>query len=240
MRKVVESMSYAAMVMNNVKEYPELKIIDAHKLYQEKFNDVSEQAFYQTFSRMVKTGEIKRLTKGIYCIPKKGRFGDTVSSEKNILEHYLGSNHNRGVVVGYRMYNKYKLTTQVSKRVEIYSNMTLQENRHILNVFIRKANIRFDKPTIRLIELLEVLQNYKKIEDLNYASMIKFVEASIEFYDKKVLDKLVRVIGYKKSTLASLKNVLDYYGTENEIDEYLNGTSKYNALRMEELNEIAS
>ena len=118
-------MSYAMMIRENVGKYPELKIIDAHKLYKEKFNTISEKAFYKTFSRMAKAGEIKRIAKGIYCIPKKGKFGVTISGEKDILEYYLGSKNSKGVVVGYRMYNKYKLTTQVSKDIEIYSNVTL-------------------------------------------------------------------------------------------------------------------
>ena len=231
-------MSYAMMVRGNVRKYPELKIIDAHKLYKEKFNSISEKAFYQTFSRMVKTGEIKRLTKGIYCIPKKGRFGVLISSEKNIFEYYLGSKNSKGVVIGYRMYNKYKLTTQVSKTVEIYSNVTLQEKKNIKNIRIYRVNIRFDVSTIHLIELLEVLENYRKIEDLNYVNLIQYIENSVQYYNERVLDKLIRVIGYKKSTLASFKNILDYYGRENTINEYLNETSNYNALRMEELNEI--
>jgi len=70
--------------------------------------------------------------------------------------------------------------------------------------------------------------------------LIKFIEDSVQYYNNRVLDKLIRVIGYKKSTLASLKNILDYYGRENIINEYLNGTSNYNALRMEELNELTS
>lgn len=228
------------MVREDVRKHPELKIIDAHKLYKEKFNSISERAFYQTFSRMVKAGEIKRLTKGVYCIPKKGRFGVVISSEKNILEYYLGSKNSKGVVVGYRMYNKYKLTTQVSKSVEIYSNATLQEKKNIKNISINKVNTRFDESTIRLIELLEVLQNYKKIEDLNQSSLIKFIENRVQYYEKRILDRLVKAVGYKKSTLASLKNTLDYYGRENTINEYLNETSNYNALRMEELNEITS
>jgi len=231
-------MSYAIMIKENIREYSELKIIDAHKLYKEKFNNISEQAFYQTFSRMVKAGEIKRLTKGVYCVPKKSRFGMLVSGENNILEYYLGPKNNKGVVVGYRMYNKYKLTTQVSKSVEIYSNATLQEKKKIKNVTINRANIPFDIYTIQLIELLEVLQNYRKIEDINYINLIKFIENSIQYYNKRVLDKLMRVIGYKKSTLASLKNVLDYYGRANTINEYLNETSSYKSLRMEELNDI--
>src|SRR6056297_1153600 len=156
-------MSYAMMIKENIRKYPELKIIDAHKLYKEKFKSISEQAFYKILSRMLKEGEIKRISKGIYCIPKNGRFGIVISGESNIIEYYLGSKRNQGIVIGYRMYNKYKLTTQVSKGVEIYSNILSQDKKKIQNVVIYKVNIRFDESTVRLIELLEVLQNYNKI-----------------------------------------------------------------------------
>lgn len=230
-------MSYSSVIMESVEKYPELKIIDAQKVYKEKFSDIPEQAFYQTVSRMAKSGEIIRITKGIYCKPRISRFGTIISSEKNILEHYLGRNQNEGVVIGYRMYNKYGLTTQISKGVEIYSNIVLQEKRQIRNVLGLKADLKYDDAAKRMIELLEVLENYKKIEDLNMSNLKKFIKTSVEFYEEKMFKKILKEIGYKKSTLASLKSVLDSFSIKNTIDNYLNGTSKYDILKMEELDE---
>ena len=233
-------MSYSAVIMKTVKNYPVLEIIDAQKLYNDKFKGISELAYYQAFSRMTKNGDIARLTKGIYCVPKKGRFGMSVSNENNILEYCLGKNMSRGVVVGYRMYNKYRLTTQISKSVEVYSNVVSQEIRKIDNVVIHRSNLRFDKPTVKTIELLELLQNYKRIEDLNAKRFIDFIRENILYYDEKTLKRVIDKIGYKKSTLASLKNVLDYYDITNSVDEYLSGTSKYEAIKLEEWNESTS
>jgi len=233
-------MSYAMMVKESVSNYSELEIVDAHKLYKEKFSNIPQEAFYKTFSRMAKSGEVKRVAKGIYCRPKKSRFGIIVSDENNIIEYYLGPKNRSGVVVGYRMYNKYKLTTQISKSIEMYSNVTLQQEKNIGNVKIFKANIEFDEPKTCLIELLEVLENYKKIEDLNLRNLLQMIEDSIHYYNNAILDQLIKVIGYKKRTLASLKNVLDYYGIENTVNKYLNETSDYDALRMEIINEITS
>lgn len=233
-------MSYANLITEDVKKYPELEIIDAQKVYKEKFNSISEQAFYKTFSRLTKTGELYRLTKGIYCIPKTGRFGTVVSNEKNILEYYLGTKRNKGVIIGYRLYNKYGLTTQVAKQVEIYSSVTLQEKKQIRDVLIYKLNVRFDETTIRMIELLEVLQNHNKIEELNTNRLIYFIKDFITYYDENVLRKLIKSIGYKKNTLASLKSILDYHAIQNSVNNYLNGTSKYNELTMDDLNEFAS
>jgi hypothetical protein len=38
-------MSYAMMVRESVSEYSELEIIDAHKLYKEKLENISEKAY---------------------------------------------------------------------------------------------------------------------------------------------------------------------------------------------------
>lgn len=233
-------MSYSSRIIESINEYPELTIIDAQKLYKEKFNDVSEQAFYKTISRMSKNEDIERVSKGIYCKPRRGRFGTITSSEKNILEHYLGINKNKGVVIGYQMYNSKGLTTQVSKNIELYSNITFQEKKQIKNIIIYKANIRFDISTIKMIELLEVLQNYRNIEDLNVIGLKRFIEDSVKYYDEKTIQKLIKTIYYKKHTLASLKNILDFFNVENKIESYLNGTSRYNAIRMEELYGAAS
>ena len=226
------------MIEERVSKYPELQIIDARQMYIEKFSEIPEQTFYQAVSRMSKTGAIERLTKGIYCRPKAGKFGKTVSREQDILDYYLGKNEKKGIVVGYRMYNMYGLTTQISKGVQVYSNVPVQEKREIRNVSVKKAKLTFDAATKRMIELLEVLQNYNKIEDLNIGNLRNFFSATVEYYDEKILEKLLGEIGYKKSTLASLKNILDHFNINNTVGKYLNGTSKYDALDVEKLYEI--
>lgn len=233
-------MSYSSMVMESVKNYAELTIIDTQKIYKEDFNNIPELTFYKAISRMNKNDEIYRISKGIYCKPKKGRFGMVISSEKDIVEHYIGANKNKGVVIGYQMYSSKGLTTQISKNIELYSNVTFQEKKQIRNVIIYKRNIRFDNSTVKMIEFLEVLQNYKSIEDLNVKMLKSFIENYIDYYDEKIIQKLIRNMGYKKHTIASLKNILDFFDIENNLSQYLNGTSKYKSIRMEDLYEFAS
>jgi len=233
-------MSYSSMIMESISNYPELEIIDAQKIYKERFNNVPEQAFYQAVSRMVKREKIQRVGKGIYCKPKKGKYGTIISGEKSILEYYLGPKRNKGVIVGYRMYNLYGLTNQVSKTIEIYSNVPIEDKKQIRNVSVKRLKMKFEKSVVKMIELLEVLQSYKEIEDLNTNRLIGFIEETVQNYDEKVLQRLQNTIGYKKSTLASLKNVLDYFGIDNHVGLYLKGTSRYKSLSMEELNDITS
>ena len=230
-------MSYSTMIKEKINQYSELEIIDAQQLYTSQFENVPEHAFYKTISRLTQSKEIERLTKGIYCKPKIGRFGKMISSEKNILEYYLGMSGNKGVVVGYRMFNKYKLTSQISKGVEVYSNKTEQEKKKVLNVEIKNANLKFDVSTIKMIELINFLENYYRIEDLNKYNAKLFIEDAVTYYNDKTLDKLIKMIGYKKSTLASLKNILDFYKVNHSISRYLNRLSNYKSISMETLNE---
>ena len=230
-------MNYSNMVLEDLEKYPELEIIDAQKIYNKKFEEIPEPTFYKVLSRLAKDGNIERITKGIYCKPKQGKFGKIISSDKHILEYYLGENKNKGVIISYGLFNKYGLTTQVSKKIEMYSNVLNQENRNVRNVSIKKANIRFDNRTIKIIELLEILQEYKNIEDLNNINLINFIKKAVNYYDEQTFTRVIKNISFKKSTIASLKNVLDFFNVENNIKTHLNGTTKYDAINMEELYE---
>ena len=52
--------------------------------------------------------------------------------------YYIGKENYTAVVVGYRLYNKYGITTQVSRTVNIYSNVLDEEKKVIKNVGIKK------------------------------------------------------------------------------------------------------
>ena len=84
-------------------QYSENELIFASKLYAEVFADtISESAYYQTLSRMCKTGYLHRLSKGVYCRPEKTRFGLVLPSESKITETF--PEKEQGVIVGYSLY----------------------------------------------------------------------------------------------------------------------------------------
>ena len=87
--------------------------------------------------------------------------------------------------------------------------------------------------------MLDFLENINGIEDLNRKNAVLFIEDAIAFYQEKTFEKINRTIGYKKSTIASLRNVLDYYQITHSVDKYLNALSTYNSIRMEDLYEFA-
>lgn len=93
---------------------------------------------------MIGTGKLERVAKGIYCRPKVTKFGKISAYEENILNYYIGKGKCTGVIVGYRLYNKYGITTQVSKRVKVYSNVLDEDRKVIENIEIKKINMHIN------------------------------------------------------------------------------------------------
>ena len=85
--------------------------------------------------------------------------------EQNIIDHY--TENGQGMVIGYRLYHQHGLTTQISKNVEILSNALSENRKTVNNVRISRLDLNFDAPICQAIATLEILQNYRNIEDIN-------------------------------------------------------------------------
>ena len=157
--------SYAKYIETVIEQEPENKLLEASILYQKSFGTVPEMTYYKTLERMSKQGSLVHLTKGLYYRPKKSRFGTIPISEKEIIGHY--TNNGRGIVIGYRLYNQKGLTTQISKRVEVLSSAVTEQKKNIQNICVTNSGIDLTQETIPVIETMEILQNYKSIEDIS-------------------------------------------------------------------------
>lgn len=218
-------MNYTKIVKEEIKKYKETELINSNQLFLNALSNIPEFTYYKILERMVKNNEIARISKGIYVIPKKTEFGLITYSEKKILNFYLENNN--GLYKGYYLYNHLGLTTQISKITEIYSSILDQETKSINNFRIQKINIELNEENKSLIELLEVLENYDKIEDLNLNNFISYIKKSIKFYNETNLKYILRNKKYKKSTIAFLEVILYKFNIKNTLNQYLNRTSKY-------------
>ena len=90
-----------------------------------------------------------------------------------------------------------------------------------------------------MIHALEVLQNYYTIQDLNHSAFITFAKEIAEEYNEETFKEVVSTINYKKSTIAFLQEILNYYGKENNLNMYLSSLSEYKYPSMEEIYETA-
>lgn len=224
--------SYANYIETIIEQEPENKLLEARTLYNQSFSTIPEMTYYKTLERMCKKGFLVHLTKGLYYRPKNKRFGTVPISEKDIVDHYIKDN--QGIVVGYRLYNQKGLTTQISKHVEILSSAVPGKKKNIHNVYVMNINISLTPETIPIIETLEILQNYKSIEDINNTSLAAYMKEFARQYSDEATVYVLKNRKYKKSTIAFLESFLNHFQVKNSLNQFLSSLSSYNIPDMKE------
>ena len=212
---------------------PANSIIEASKLYRMYFEDIKETAFYKSLERLCQKDSLVHLTKGLYYKPKVSRIGVVPIKEKDIVAHYI--EELGGVVVGYKLYNKKGLTTQVGKQTEILSNRLNGQKKTIQNVVVRSIPCDLTVERVAIIETLEILQNYYKIEDINNAALANYMKNFAKKYSDKDAVYIIENMKYKKSTIAFLEAFLNHLQICNSLGMYLSSLSVYANPTMEEI-----
>ena len=230
--------TYTSIVENAVEKYKVHELIIAGDLYLEIKNEVPETAFYKNLERMCKSKLLIHLTKGVYYKPKKSAFGEVPISTEQIVNYYI--ENYKGLEVGYKLYNKKGLTTQIGKKVEVLSNNLKEDHKNIGDVSVKKVDIDLDKNTVSTIEMLEVLQNYGKIENINNREFYIYFGEYSKDYSDDIANKVLKKLKYKKSTIAFFRKCLNDFGVENSLNEYLSSVSTYKIPYMEKMDEVTS
>lgn len=224
--------NYVRYIKTVIEQEPENKLLESRVLYQKSFGTVPEGTYYKILDRMSQQGSLVHLTKGLYYRPKRSRFGAIPISEKEIVGHYTSDG--RGIVIGYRMYNQKGLTTQISKRVEVLSSAISEKKKNINNVCVINSRIELTKDTIPVIETMEILQNYKSIEDIRKSALAAYMREFAMRYSDTAAVLVLQNRKYKKSAIAFLERFLNYFGVENTLYQFLSSLSSYAIPEMEE------
>jgi hypothetical protein len=234
----MRTMSKQAIIEKEILQHPEKELIYASKLYQAKFATVmSEHAYYKAVERLNASKFVTKMAKGIYCRPKTTKYGIVLPSEREIVK--LFTEKNKGTVVGYSMYNSLNLTTQIAKKHEVYSSSVGQLTKTIGNVLIKQYMLDYSDKVTSTIHMMEVLQHYNEIQNLNMLQFINLCEKFKNQYSEEVFEYVIKHIRYSKRTISFLKNILDYYHMANSLGRYLSVFSEYNHPRMETIYEPA-
>lgn len=234
----VMTVTGAQAISQAITNIPENKLIFASKLYEEQFrHETSEGAYYQALGRMCRSGVLCRIGKGTYYRPLKGKYGVIPLPQREIVSAFTEAG--TGAVVGYAMYNNLKLTTQVSKTVEVFSSKIEQQTKSIGNVSLQFCDLTYTEEVKNILCMLEILQNFEEIQDFNYRQFLRFCQEFFNQYNEKILEQVLAERRYKKKTLSFLKNILDYYRIPNNLSRYLSTLSKYQHPTMEAIYEIA-
>lgn len=224
--------SQARAIEEFIFRQPENKILTAKQVYKQLPEHFSEQAFYQTLTRLTQKGMLCHLTKGLYYRPRCSRFGVVPLGEQAIVEHYTAGG--QGMVVGYRLYYQLGLTTQISKNVDILSNVLQENKKTVSNVKVSRLDLNFDATICNAIATLEILQNYRNIEDINHRQMAEYMRKFALNYSEDAIQTVLRHRKYKKATIAFFAAFLGYWNTKHTLQQYLSRLSAYAVPKMEE------
>ncbi len=188
-------------------------------------------------SRLCESGELSRVSRGVYCKTMNTKYGVVLPGERDITNVY--TSNNKGMEVGYALYNKIGVTTQVSKKKEIFSSNVDSQCKQIGNVIIRKVNLKYTNETISVIQLMELLYHIERIQDINENMAASCFYTLSRNYNDRVFDLVQKEIKYPRWVIASLKEVLNRFGVDNNLNRYLSANSKYKVPNMESIYEIA-
>ncbi len=231
-------MTSTQMVSQMIAQVPENTLIPAGRFYMEQLSRyVTESAYYKTLERLCKGGALCKIAKGTYYRPQKSKYGIVPLSQKEIVSAF--TEPDKGTVVGYALYNSLKLTTQIPKTVEVFSSELDQQTKRIQNVQLHFCNLAYTPEVNNIIRMMEVLQNFGHIQDLNYALFIQFCEQFAGSYRDEAFEQVYRQIKYQKKTISFLQNILTYYHVPNRLSRYLSSLSEYKHPTMEEIHEAA-
>ena len=207
---------------------PENRLIEAARLFRESGLAVSRSGFFKTLGRMTRSGELARLTRGLYYRPRVSRFGRIPISESEIVSYYTAGN--KGLLAGYRLYAGLCLTTQISKNAEVLSGLLRVRQKRIGNVSVYRLDLTLTPAVKNVIEAFEVLQNFSTIQDLSWGAFADYFAGFAEEYDDAAADYVLLHRKYRKSTIAFMKACLDFLGVPNGLGKYLSHRSEYKIL----------
>ena len=133
------------------------------------FPNRSRQWVDKALKKMVDSKALKRYTTGVYYIPRKTLFGDSLlDSDRVITKKYIESDGKiYGYVSGTALLNSFGLTTQVPNMITIVTNNESSRGRKVRigkqEVYLIKSPTEITEKNCAVLQLLEAV----KLVDLN-------------------------------------------------------------------------
>ncbi|WP_103864807.1 DUF6088 family protein [Aquimarina sp. I32.4] len=183
----------------------------------------------KALSRLVANGIIKRYKNGIYYKPKQTVFGELKPREDVLLKNYLFENNKQiAYVTGVRLYNQLGLTTQIPNVVRLASK-DKQIKTTIGNLVIKpaKSYVTVTKKNIPLLQLLDVIKDFKSIPDLDKKQGIAFLKSSIKNLSDTDKNKLVDFAKVYPPKVRALLGAILQSLSLNELSKQLKETINY-------------
>lgn len=219
------NMKYRDKIIKYFEELPTGSVVSANQLYEKEFSKMTETAFFKAMERLVKGGTLKRVGKGLYAAGDKQN-ADSRNAEV-MLNYFFGENNDNGMYIGQKLYVKYGLTDVDSDEIMLYSNIITKDTCNVGNIHVKRVDVELTYENTKIIEALEIMQNFDNIEGLNKARFARFAKQFGKIYNDEAAVYVINHMKYKKSTIAFMKKILDMYKVPHSLQQFLSYSSKY-------------
>ena len=187
----------------------------------------------KAIERLIKKGLISRASTGLFYKPKKTAFGSLKPKEEELLKPYLFDGQARvAYITGTALFNRMGLTTQVPKNIRVASrSKRIVTKVGSIQVKPVKSYEDVNNENYYLMELLDVLKDFKTIPDREKSQVIKFMLQKFKVLSKNEKDNLVKIaIKYPPRVRAftgALLNELTPAKPEKKLKESINPLTIY-------------
>lgn len=218
-------MKYREKIIKYFEELPPGSVVSANQLYEREFSKMTEAAFFKAMERLVKGGVLERVGKGLYAA------GDALNTDSRntevMLNYFFGENNDNGMYIGQNLYVKYGLTDVTSNEIMLYSNIITKDTCNVGNIHVKRVDVELTYENTKIIEALEIMQNFDNIEGLNKSRFARFAKQFSKIYNDEAAVYVITHMKYKKSTIAFMKKVLDMYKVSHSLQQFLSYSSRY-------------
>ncbi len=147
----------------------------------------------KALSRLVADGVIRRYKKGVFYKPQQTAFGELEPREDELLKKYLFKNDSQvAYITGVRLYNEFGLTTQISNVVRLASRDKVIKTK-VGNLVVKPARsyVPVTEKNVPLLQLLDVIKDFKNIPDMDKNKGAIFLKERIEKLPETDKNKLI-------------------------------------------------
>ena len=190
-----------------------------------------QPALAKALSRLVLQGELQKIAKGKYYIPKKTIFGQLKPTDSELVKDFLEQN---GKVVGYitgtTAFASMGLTTQISSSILIGTNKYRRPiTRNGVKVSFLLQENTITSSNIPLLRILDAIRLIKEIPATSPDECVTNICKAINVLSKEQKQELAELsLAYTPYVKALLGAIYESMGLETEIiSRTLNGVTSY-------------
>ena len=188
----------------------------------------------KAIERLIKKKVIKRVSTGVFYKPKNTVFGELKPREEELTKPYLFEQNKRiAYVTGLSLYNRMGLTSQVPGTVKVASRVKrIRVKIGDIEIKPVKSYIDVTNDNYYLLEILDVLKDFKIIPDLDKRMLVNVLVNKIRKLNKGDLSRMIKfALQYPPRTralLGALINIAEPRADMNILLKSMNPLTQYN------------